>query len=237
MTNVTKLKEPTVLDPPQLLQQAIASGASIETLDRLLTMQERFEANQARKAFNAAIAAFKADPPAILKNVAVSFGNTNYKHEDLAELLAVVDPALAKHGLWVRFKIHSGPDLVTVTCVLGHVDGYSEADNTLSSKPDTSGAKNPIQAIGSAVSYLQRYTLKAALGLAAAKDDDGKASGRRGDVLSPQQVDEINEMLLANPKINVDKFLQLAGAPSVSDIMAVKFDSALRYLKNRASKK
>jgi hypothetical protein len=150
--------------PPKLLEQAIASGASIEVIERLLAMQERWEATQARKAFNTAIAAFKSNPPAILKTVEVGYdgrggSRTSYKHEDLAELLAVVDPALAAHGLWVRFKIDS-TDKVTVICIIGHVDGYSEEASKLSAAPDTSGSKNSIQAIGSTVSYLQRYTLK-----------------------------------------------------------------------------
>ena len=148
-------------------------------------LQERWEATQARKAFNAAIAAFKADPPEILKSVTVDFTSkrtgerTSYKHEDLAELLAAVDPVLAEHGLG---SLQGGCDngQVTVTCVIGHADGYSEADNTLSAAPDTSGSKNHVQAIASAVSYLQRYTLKAALGLAAARDDDGRASRQAG---------------------------------------------------------
>jgi hypothetical protein len=44
---------------------------------------------------------------------------------------------------------------------------------------DISGSKNQIQAIGSAVTYLERYTLFASYGLASKdQDDDGKASGR-----------------------------------------------------------
>ena len=98
---------PRALEPRSLLEKAIASGAGVDVIERLMDMQERWEDNQARKAFNAAIAAFKKAPPAILKNVEVGFGKTSYKHEDLAELLAAVDPALAEHGLWVRFRIGS----------------------------------------------------------------------------------------------------------------------------------
>jgi len=233
--NVVKL--PAVPSPPQLLQEALAKGASIDIIDKLLTAQERWEKMQATKAFNTAVAAFKADPdrPTILKNVTVSFdsrgGNTSYKHEDLADLLAAVDPALAKHGLWVRFKIHSG-ERITVKCILGHADGYSEEASELSSAPDNSGGKNPIQAIGSAVSYLQRYTLKAALGLAAAKDDDGAGSGgaRNGSVVSDEQATAIREKLKGFPGKSVNTFLTKAGALSVSDILAVKYDSCIRYL-------
>jgi hypothetical protein len=53
--------------------------------------------------------------------------------------------------------------------------GHSER-TTLSATADTSGSKNSIQAIGSTVTYLQRYTLLAAVGLAAGGDDDGQAA-------------------------------------------------------------
>lgn len=241
--NVTKLN-PVPATRPDYVSDAIRAGASVEALERIMAMQERWEANEARKAFNRAIAQFKAKPPAILKNVQVGYDSrrtgehVGYKHEDLAELLAAVDPALAEHGLWLRFKIDSNePGKIKVTCVVGHEAGYSEEPASLTGSPDTSGNKNPLQAIASTVSYLQRYTAKAALGLAAARDDDGKAGGGSTAAISEKQADEINTKLLENPGIDVDKFLQLAGAPSVSDILAIKFDAAMGYLKRQASKK
>ena len=52
--------------------------------------------------------------------------------------------------------------------------GHSE-ETTLKAPPDTSGSKNSIQAIGSTVTYLERYTLLAATGMAAAgMDNDGR---------------------------------------------------------------
>jgi hypothetical protein len=128
--------------------------------------------------------------------------------------------------------------VVTVICVIGHADGYSEEASKLSAAPDTSGSKNPIQSIGSAVTYLERYTLRAALGLAAAKDDDGlSANGKGSGLITEEQADQINKILLHHKHIVVEKFLDLAGAPSVSDIMAVKFDAAMGYLRRQIEKK
>ena len=48
---------------------------------------------------------------------------------------------------------------------------------TMAAGPDGSGGKNAIQAIGSTVSYLERYTLLAATGLATEdQDDDGRGA-------------------------------------------------------------
>jgi hypothetical protein len=175
--------------PMAMLDRAVAAGASVEVLERLMGLQERYEANQARKAFDEALAAAKAEIPPIIKNRRVGFDSkkagsarTDYRHEDLAEIARTVDPILGKHGLSYRFRTTSKiNEPITVTCIVSHRLGYSE-ENTLSAGSDNSGNKNSIQAIGSAITYLQRYTLKAALGLAAANvDDDGRASGEPDD--------------------------------------------------------
>lgn len=167
--------------PPALLQQAIASGAGIEVLERLMALQERWEANQAEKAFNAALADLRNDMPSIIKNRTVDYtssrGHTYYKYEDLQAVTETLTPIMAQHGLSFRWRTQTDkPGEVTVTCIVSHRDGHSET-TTLSAVNDQSGNKNDIQALGSAVTYLQRYTLKAALGIAAANDDDGDKSG------------------------------------------------------------
>jgi hypothetical protein len=73
---------------------------------------------------------------------------------------------------------------VKVTCILSHKDGHRE-ETTLSGPFDHSGNKNAVQAIGSGVAYLQRYTLKAAVGVAAGHDDDGRSSGTPASQTAP----------------------------------------------------
>lgn len=178
--SITKLETgaesvPAPLTPMEMLDRAVSNGASIETLEKLMGLQERWETNNARKAFDAAMSAAKADIPIIVKNRAVDFttakGRTNYVYEDMAAIAAAVDPILAKNGLSYRFRTSQDAGGVTVTCVISHRDGHSE-ENSLSAARDDSGNKNSIQGIGSTVTYLQRYTLKAALGLSVSKDND-----------------------------------------------------------------
>ena len=170
----------TALTPMDMVGRAVASGASIEVVEKLMALHERWEANQGRKAFDEAMAAAKAEIPVIFKSREVDFtspkGRTHYRYEDLAEIAKTINPILGKHGLSYRFRTTSpANEPVTVTCIVSHRQGYSE-ENTLSAGRDESGNKNSIQAIGSTLTYLQRMTLKAALGLAASSDDDGAAS-------------------------------------------------------------
>jgi hypothetical protein len=164
---------------------AIERGVPPEILSKLIDNAARIDAIKARKAFDAAMS--QAKMPVIVKNREASFGQgRGYKFEDLAQIATAVEPVLAEQGLSYRFRTATNNDKVTVTCIVSHRDGHSE-ENSLSASPDTSGSKNSIQAIGSAVTYLQRYTLKAALGLSASIDDDGHAAERREEK-KPEQV-------------------------------------------------
>jgi hypothetical protein len=168
--------------PMEILSKAVSDGKSIEVLERLMALQERWEANEARKAFEAAMAAASAEMPTLVKNRSVGFAsknggsNTSYQHEDLAEVVGAVAPILGKHGLSHRFKVTTEPNRITVSCVISHALGHS-IENSLVAPADNSGNKNSIQAIGSTITYLSRYSLKASLGLAAAHDDDGLLGG------------------------------------------------------------
>jgi hypothetical protein len=169
--------------PMELIQRAVQAGAQVETMEKLLGLQERWERNESRKAFDSAISKAKSEIPIIRKGNLVDFtsarGRTSYAYEDLATIAATIDPILSKYGLSYRFRTNSDSKSVTITCVLSHSAGHCE-ENSLYAPHDASGNKNPIQAVGSAVTYLQRYTLKAALGLAAAADDDGRGGAPAG---------------------------------------------------------
>lgn len=177
LVQIARDATPQTLLPMDLVQRAFDAG-NLELVERAMALQERWEKSQARKAFEEAMAEVRNELPVITKNRTVDFtsqrGRTNYDYEDLAGIARQIDPILAKHGLSYRFRTKSEGTMLTVTCIISHRDGYSE-ENSLQSPFDASGNKNPIQAVGSAQTYLQRYTLKAALGLAASKDDDAQA--------------------------------------------------------------
>lgn len=188
MSNAVAHPEPeaaraVVATPMEMLQTALTNGASVDTMEKLLALQERWEKGNARRAFDHAMAEIRGVLPDIVKDREVNYVSggktTNYRFEDLSSITRALSPVMHDHGLSFRWRTDSESGRVSVTCIVSHRDGHVE-ETTLSAAPDTSGGKNPIQAIGSAVTYLQRYTLKAAMGIAASNDDDGIASGPRG---------------------------------------------------------
>lgn len=233
---VPRAESAGAVTPMHMLNQAVAQGANVDVLEKLMGLAERWERNQARKAFEAAITAAKAALPAITRNKAVDFtGNTgkrtNYRHETLDHVVETIRPVLEAHGLSFRFRTDVRDDgKVVVTCRIAHRDGYSE-ETSLPGPADVSGNKNAIQAIGSTVTYLQRYTLKAALGLAVSDDDDGHGSGGNGggDAISDEQARHLFD-LLNETGADTARFCRFFRIPAVAALPAGRFDEATRML-------
>src|SRR5262245_9884402 len=164
--------------PLEMIARAVQMNADPATVERLMAAKERWEATEARKAFDQAISKARAEIGPIYKagEVKMGQGRPAYRHAKLDDIEREVVPALSKYGLSYRWNTKvadNRPDWIIVTCKVAHKDGHAE-ENSLAGPSDASGAKNPIQAVGSALTYLCRYTVMAALGLSATDDDDGR---------------------------------------------------------------
>jgi hypothetical protein len=230
---------PTVpMTPGDILNRAVAEG-KIDLVERLIPLYERWEKSQARKEFEAGLAAASIEIVPVIKNRTVDFtspkGRTNYKYEDFAAVDRAVRPILAKHGISFRFRTHNPPnEPITVTCVVfGH--GHIE-ENSLSAGRDETGNKNSIQAIGSTVTYLQRYTLKAALGLAASNDDDGHAAGGAATgPISEEQLETIQSLIVETGS-DIPKFCKVFKIGNVKDLAASDYQNAVDKLNTKKAK-
>jgi len=190
----TELKPVAPTTPATLLQLAVEQGADLDRLEKLMALQQNWEANEARKAFASAMTGFRADCPEIDKNAK----GHNSKYATLAHTISLIKEPLSKHGLSHNWKTEQTEDLISVTCCVTHQLGHQEC-TSMNALSDTSGSKNAIQALGSTVTYLQRYTLYAILGLASASeddDDDGAATGKVKTV-----IDVTNEWIKRNEVI------------------------------------
>jgi hypothetical protein len=241
LQQVERLPSAEPVTPLTMLNMAVAKGTSIEQLQQLMALQERWEANEARKAYVAAMNAFKADPPEVFKSKHVSFettkGVTEYNHAKLEDAVDAIGMSLSKHGLSFRWdceQLEGG--IVRVTCIITHIQGHSER-TSLQAGADQSGGKNNIQALASSVTYLQRYTLFAATGLAPKGmilDDDGRGS-EQAETISTDQAIVINDLLTETLK-PVDKFLAQFKFESIESIPAKDYDRVILALNERKRK-
>lgn len=163
------------ITPYGLIQNAVDKDASVDTLEKLLTLQERYEANVARKEFFRAMQKFQAIKPDLVKKSEVKYNNVGYKFCSLFDMEKALKDPLNECGLSYRFENGSDEAGFSVTCIVSHVDGHSEK-TTMKAPADDSGNKNKIQGIGSTSTYLMRYTLIAAFALTTADEDNDGAT-------------------------------------------------------------
>lgn len=218
--------------PLEMLNRAVSSGADLDMIEKLMNLNERWEASNAKKAFDRAVAAAKREIPPIARNAT---GHNSKKYADFAAIARVIDPIIGAHGLSYRFRTVQN-DKISVTCILSHEDGHSE-ETTLSGPADGSGNKNAIQAIGSTLTYLQRYSLVQMLGLAAAADDDGFSAGKSGirevddsvPKVTQSQIDALIEKceVVGCPRT---KLLAHIKAERFEDIPAADFDHHMQLI-------
>ncbi len=235
----SRVPEPT--DPMSLVQFALSKGASVEQIEKLVALAEREQAKRAKRAFEGSVAAFKQNPPAVLRNKLVEFdtskGRTSYRHASLDNVCAQLDPALAKHGLSARWKTEQlDGGLIRVTCILSHVEGHSE-ETRLQCTADISGGKNAIQAVGSTVTYLERYTLLAACGIAVQNaDDDGLAAGNADPIISDEQRKQLCDLMNAK-RADFDKFCEFFKIPEIGELPQSKFTQAMSMVSQKKGAK
>lgn len=212
--------------PGELIRLAIDRGADLDKLEKVLALQERFEANEAKKAYNQAMAMFKANAPNIGKDKRVSFGTTKYNHASLFNVTDKINAELSKWGLssgW--FPKQNGQ--ISVTCRITHKQGHFE-EVTLNAPADNSGSKNAIQQIGSTITYLQRYTLLSITGLATQdQDDDGRATST--EYITEKQHNTLVD-LIAEKEINLPKFLEYMKLDSLETMPKSAYNNALKAI-------
>lgn len=235
---VTLLPQPADMTPMQMLQVAVSNGVDTEQIKQLMDLQREWKADRAREAFVQAMTAFRAEPLKVGKDKHVRYVSkrtgdvTEYNHATLAQVVDAAVVALSRHGLAHRWETKQEGNLISVACILTHVMGHSERVS-LSAPADDSGGKNSIQAVGSTVTYLQRYTLMAITGLAA-KDQDDDGRGSEAETVTIDQAtaikDKIAEVKTARPKFSEQKFLEWLKAETVDAILAKDFERALVQL-------
>ena len=164
--------------PMGMMMAAVKQGIPLDQIKEMMAIQREWESDEARKAFNEAFAAFKAEAVEVIKRKQVDFatqkGRTQYKHAELSDVVEAVGPALSRHGFSWSWTPEQKNGRIFITCTLLHRLGH-EKSVTLDAPADDSGGKNTIQAIVSTTTYLERHTLKAVCGISEKGDDNDGA--------------------------------------------------------------
>ncbi len=115
-----------------------------------------------------------------------------------------------------------------VTATVTHKDGHAKQTTGLFPF-DTSGSKNQIQAVGSAISYGKRYMQNTLLNITTHnEDDDGFASQKK---IGKEEITQLNKGLIQADQRS-DGLCKYLEVEKLSDIPMDKYSEAVQYIKN-----
>lgn len=218
VVNVTPQIENHSVTPDQMIMRAIDKGMSVEQLEKLVALQVAWMAREARKEYLVAKAQFQKNVPVILKVRDVSWehkdkrGSTDYSYAPLGEITERIKHAESDAGLSHDWKIEEMPDgHIKVAAVISHIGGHVEVGLWLQAKPDPkAGQMSDVQRKGSVITFLQRYTLIAALGLSTVdKDDDGRSASRSMGEDTPYEEAKPTDGVTKKEKITAEKYEEM----------------------------
>lgn len=213
-------------------RMALNPSVNVETIERMMAMRERMEAQQNEREFNAKMALAQAE----MRPVAADASNpqTKSKYASYPALDRALRPVYTKVGFALSFNTDPGApeNYVRVLCDVtncGHTRRYQ-----IDMPADGKGAKGgdvmtKTHATGSAVSYGMRYLLKMVFNIAVGEaDDDGNAAGT-GATITEAQAAQIQSAIVDTGS-DIQRFCRYFKIESVGALPAKRFDEALSML-------
>lgn len=171
-------------NPSSFMLQALAQGATLEQLEKMMELQERFERREAEKAYNDAFAAFRGHNITVPKSKLVDRGKAgSFNQAEYEDICKRISPALSENGLsfshdqkfgskrWMTDGVENDVAWVYVTCILAHRLGHSVRLD-LDGPPGDLSANTVVQNMQVTASYLKRQSLLAITGTATGGEDD-----------------------------------------------------------------
>ena len=180
---------------------------------------------------NPALFAALAKAQGEVENASKNAANPHFKskYADLAEVLNTVRPVFSENGLSIIQSTEFDGSLVSVTTTIAHKDG-----GYVSSKASCVPSKTDAQGVGSATTYLRRYSLASACGVAQ-EDDDGNSSAHNGKPVA--RINEKQEVELSDyiEATNTDRAKMLAyfKVKALSELTSAQAVQAMNMIRSK----
>lgn len=229
------------------LQTALQTGKSPDELGKLVDLFERMEDRDAERQFAAALAAFQAKCPQIIKkrtkegDATERGSNFSYTWANEDDVVQQIRKDLVEFGLSFSFdtveKDATGPNTsakLLTTFWLQHSAGHKRG-TTIGIPLESRAGMSPQQKYGSALAFGRRYSLLAGLGITAS-DDPAGVEDNDPTLLDFNQLEEL-EGLIAESGVDIQKFLKYLEVPALKDVRRVKFAAAKSALEQRIATK
>ena len=207
-------------------------ACDVEKLRALIAMQREVMAEQARIAFDAAMADAQAEMVPVLRSA--TNAHTKSRYARLEDIDNAIRPVITRHGFSLTFdNPDQTPDAIVVTCAVAHRDGHVRSYKIAGARDDKGSQgnanKTPIQAIGSTISYLRRYLTCMIFNVALTNDDN---DGNDVAPISAKQARDLED-LLARSGADREKFLAYLRVSDIADLSSRDYPRARAALEQK----
>jgi len=227
-----------------LIKESLASGLGVEQLKTLFELQERFEANAARKEYVTAMCNFQQDCPTILqsgrnRNLTTEGVRNSGCYTDLRiDILPVVGRLCGLHGFIFRFDSTTKDGLTIVTCTVTHESGHSES-SSFTGQIDARDNKrvSATQKMGATLTYAQRQAIIMVFGLRVGDpDEDGLGEANNEPLIKSDLIVGL-EKEIERVGIDMPKLLKFFRVENLEQITSAQYKEAQGFVAKRGNGK
>jgi len=177
--------------PMALISKAIESNISVETMEKLMNLQERWDKKKAKEAFDEAMAKFQEECPVIVKdtkvyekgqqNIQEAQRKVRYRYAKLDSIVRQTKGIIAKNSFSYLIKTVIDKEFLIAICRVTHSAGHSEETDF---KVPIGGEEfmSDVQKYGARMTFAKRYVFCNAFGILTGDEDvDGQADDKKDD--------------------------------------------------------
>lgn len=217
-----------------IAQAAADPTFDLDRLERLFAMQRQVLADEAKNAFQAAMAQAQAEMPSVVKDR--ENPHLKSKYAQLEAIDDAIRPVYTRHGFSLMFSQRPTDQAgeIVIVCTVLHKGGHSVSEE-LPGKIDNGPGRSANQAVGSSISYLRRY-LTCMIFNVVVRNEDRDGNAPNGDrSITGSQKDALIE-LMQQTKADTTAFLKFCGVATLDEIKMADYPRALNSLKSKLSK-
>ena len=225
-------KELALASPAEMIRQAVAGGADLTKLEKLLELQERWDANNARKEFAKFFSMAQSDIEAVIKTKENT--QTHSKYAELGDVIETAKPAYTRYGFSVIFYEGDCPkeNHIRIFADVLHGSGHKETyhyDVPLDGK-GLRGNDNmtAIHGKASSVSYGRRYLMCMIWNIPTA-DNDGNT--QKLPTITEKQLHILRDLIISKD-MEEKKLLEFLAITSLEDLKEGDYMKAMSAINN-----
>lgn len=222
-------------NPADLILAAVNSNTDLEKLEKLLELQLRWQANEARKEYALSFSNAQKAVTSVYKSK--TNNQTKSKYADLGDVIESVKPVYTKEGFSVIFYEGDtvAQEMIRIYADVLHSSGHKETyhlDVPLDGKGLQGNANmTKIHGKASSVAYARRY-LMCMIWNIPTSDNDGNTDV---EVITEKQLSDILDLLAAK-ELSEKKLLEFLKIEALENLPAKDYMKALAAI-NSAKKK